>query len=137
MLSNVILDRYATSREAAAARRDREQGERHRAAVASREEHDARYAAEMAKLPIAQRVEISNALATIRDPRDFTRVEQFLSGNQGTFFAAEALHVMIEAVERGVLPPTAPAQDRDRVIKDLTKRLTREYPESYWSQRMR
>jgi len=137
MLSNVLIDRYSSTPEAVTARRERADADRHHAAVASREEYDARYAAELAKLPIAQRVEISNALATIRDADDFTRVEQFLSRNQGTFFGAEALHVMIEAVGRGVLPPGTSSQDRDHVINDLTGRLQHEYPESYWSQRMR
>lgn len=135
MLSNVLIERYPLTREAASARLGREAADRHSAAVATRQEYDARYAAEMAKLPVSERVEISNALATIRDANDFTRVERFLSRNQGTFFGAEALHVMIEAVQRGVLP--AGAASRESVVNDLTRRLQRGYPESYWSQRMR
>ncbi len=136
-LGSVLVQRYPSTREAVVAQRDQLESERRSAAIAARRDYDARYAAEMARLPIQERTEVANALATIRDASDFQRVEQFLSRNQKTFFGGVALHAMIDAVHRGVLPPRVSASDREQFAADLTQRLARDYPDSYWAERPR
>jgi hypothetical protein len=98
--------------------------------------YEAQYAAEMNKLSIDQRIAVTNALATIHDAAGYERAENFLARNSGTFFGAEALHAMLDAVHRGILPARFAAKDRDAVAAELRARLTREYPRSYWSRKV-
>ena len=74
-------------------------------------------------------------LGTILDTTGFDRHEQFLRKYPNSFFAAEALHGMIEAISQGVTPRGSAASDSDRLLVRYYGQLLRSDAHSYWVQR--
>lgn len=133
-LNQAIERRYPSSSFAERARLDTER-------MTRRSDNLQKYSAYLAAMAVElERNESAAATAAkqfrpITAPGGFNAYEQFLSKHGKTFFAGEALHRMIVAVERGVLPPGASARERDRTLAQLYERLLRTDRRNYWVSR--
>jgi hypothetical protein len=134
-LNQLILARNASPQAVEYAERDLRDLATRSKELAAYAKHVEEFRAQLKDASNAAAARDFQQLGTILDTAGFDRHEQFLRNHPGSFFAAEALHGMIEAISQGVLPRGSVTADADRLLIRYYDRLLRSDTRNYWVQR--